>query len=81
MVDRNVHVIGMPGFQDQTIFARTKRLRMEIGGAILEFKVNPYDGSVTRCRLEFNLFFDRGYYKPYLRSDAKLVKGHLIIKK
>jgi predicted phosphodiesterase len=81
MNDRNVHVIGMPGFQDQTIFARKKRLRMEIGGAILEFKVNPDDGSVTRCRVEFNLFFDRGYYKPFLRSDAKLLKGHLIIKK
>jgi hypothetical protein len=79
MVDRNVHVIGLPGFQDQTIFARKKRLRMEIGGAILEFKVNPADGSVTRCRIEFNLFYDRGYYKPYLRSDAKLLKGHLII--
>lgn len=80
MNDRNVHVIGMPGFQDQTIFARKKRLRMEIGGAILEFKVNPDDGSITRCRVEFSLFFDRGYYKPFLRSDAKLLKGHLIIK-
>jgi predicted phosphodiesterase len=79
MVERNVHVIGMPGFQDQTIFARKKRLRMEIGGAILEFKVNPDDGAVTRCKVEFNLFFDRGYYKPFLRSDAKLLKGHLVI--
>lgn len=80
MVDRNVHVIGMPGFQDQTIFARKKRLRMEVGGAILEIKVNPADGAVTRCKIEFNLFFDRGYYKPYLKSDAKLLNGHLIIK-
>lgn len=81
MNDRNVHVIGLPGFQDQTIFARKKRLRMEIGGAILQFKVNPDDGAVTRCSVEFNLFFDRGFYTPYLRSDAKLVKGHLVIKK
>lgn len=79
MNDRNVHVIGMPGFQDQTIFARKKRLRMEIGGAILEFKVNKDTGTVTRCRLEFNLFFDRGFYKHYLRSDAKVLKGHLIL--
>lgn len=81
MNDRNIHVIGLPGFQDQTIFARKKRLRMEIGGAILEFKVNPDDGAVTRCRVEFNLFFDRGYYKAYLRSDARLLKGHLVIDK
>lgn len=77
MNERNIHVIALPGFQDQTIFARKKRLRMEVGGAILEFKVNPADGSVTRCRVEFNRYFTRGYYKRFIRSDAKLVGGHL----
>lgn len=72
MVERNIHIISMPGFEDQTVFARKKRLRMEVGGAILEFKTNPMDGSVTRCRVEFNHFFDRGYYKKFLRSDKKL---------
>lgn len=81
MNDRNIHVIGMPGFQDQTIFARKKRLRMEIGGAILEFKVNPEDGAVTRLRTEFNMFFDRGYYRDFIRSDCKILKGHLVIQK
>lgn len=81
MNDRNIYVINLPGFQDQTIFARKKRLRMEIGGAILEFKVNPNDGAVTRCRVEFNMFFDRGYYKSYLKSDKKILKGHLILKR
>lgn len=81
MNDRNIHVIGMPGFQDQTIFARKKRLRMEVGGAILSFKVNQADGAITRCRIEFNRFFTRHYYKPYLRSDAKILKGHLVINK
>lgn len=80
MNDRNVHVIGMPGFQDQTIFARKKRLRMEIGGALLEFKINKADGAVTRCRVEFNLFFDRAYYRPFIESDKKVLKGHLVIK-
>lgn len=77
MNDRNVHVISLPGFQDQTVFARKKRLRMEIGGAILEFKVNPDDGAVTRCRVEFNRYFTRGYYKRYITSDTKILKGHL----
>ena len=81
MVDRNIHVIGMPGFQDQTIFARKKRLRMEIGGALLSLKINENDGAVTRCRLEFNLFFDRGYYRPYIASDSKVLKGHLVLKR
>jgi hypothetical protein len=80
MNDRNVHVIGMPGFQDQTIFARKKRLRMEVGGAILGFKVNPDDGAVTRCRVEFNRYFTRGYYKAYLQSDRDILKGHLVLK-
>jgi predicted transcriptional regulator len=78
MIERNVHVISMPGFQDQTVFARKKRLRMEIGGAILEFKQNPADGSLTRVRVEFKPYFDRGYYKRFLRSDSKLVKGHVV---
>jgi hypothetical protein len=51
---------------------------MEIGGAILSFKLNP-EGAITRCRVEFNLFFDRGYYRPFLESDAKILKGHLVI--
>lgn len=79
MQERNVHVIGLPGFQDQTIFARKKRLRMEVGGAILRFKANPDDGTVTRCSVEFNRFFTRGYYKPYLRSDVKVLKGHVVL--
>lgn len=79
MNDRNIHVVSMPGFQDQTIFARKKRLRMEVGGAIMEFKTNPDDGSVTRFRIEFNRYFTRGYYKRYLKSDTTILKGHLVL--
>lgn len=79
MNERNVHVISLPGFQDQTIFGRKKRLRMEIGGSILEYKVNPDDGSVTRCRVETVRYFTRGYYKRYLKSDKKILKGHLVL--
>lgn len=70
--DRNVHIIGMPGFQDQTIFGRTKHLRYEIGGVILEFKHSRVTGTISRLRTEFNMFYDRGFYKPFLRSDSKL---------
>lgn len=79
MNDRNIHVISLPGWQDQTIFARKKRLRMEIGGAILEFKRNPEDGTITRCRVEFVRYFTRGYYKRYLTSDVKILKGKLVL--
>ena len=77
--ERNIHVVNMPGFQDQTIFGRTRKLRYEVGGAIMEFKTNPDDGSVTRFRLEFTLYFDRKCYKRYLRSDTKLLKNHVIL--
>lgn len=79
MPERNIHVVNMPGFQEQTIFGRKKRLRMEVGGGIISFKVRPEDGSVTRFRHEFNMYYNRGYYKTFLRSDAQLVKGHLVI--
>jgi hypothetical protein len=78
MDDRNVHVINLPGFQDQTVFARKKQLRFEIGGAILRFKAAP-DGSVVRCQVEFKRFYNRGYYKSWLRSDSKILKGHLVV--
>lgn len=81
MVERNIHVVSLPGFQDQTIFARKKRLRMEVGGAILSFKVNLDDGTVTRCRVEYNHYFTRGYYKAYLKSDARVLKGHITLKR
>lgn len=68
IVERNVHVISLPGFQDQTIFARKKRLRMEVGGSILQFHVTEA-GTPSRVSVEFNPFYNRTFYKPYLRSD------------
>lgn len=68
IVERNVHVVSLPGFQDQTIFARKKRLRMEVGGSILSFHVTEA-GTPSRVSVEFNMFYNRGFYKPYLRSD------------
>lgn len=79
MFERNVHVISLPGFQDQTVFARKKRLRMDVGGGLIEFKLNPKDAAITRFRYELIPFFDRGYYRAFLRSDSRLIKGHLVL--
>lgn len=70
--DRNVHIIGMPGFKDQDMFTRKQHLRCEIGGVILEFKMSSTTGAITRIRPEFNMFFDRGFYKKFLPSDGVL---------
>jgi len=80
MSDRNIHVISLPGFKDQDVFSRKKRLRMEVGGAILEFKANPDDGAVTRCRVEFTRYFTRGFYKAFLKSDRRILRGHLVLR-
>lgn len=77
--DRNVHIIGMPGFQDQTVFGRKKHLRFEIGGVLCEFKMSRATGAITRFRTEFNMFFDRGFYKPFLQSDRVVRKNHLVL--
>jgi len=70
--DRNVHIVGMPGFKDQDMFTRKQHLRCEIGGVILEFKMSSQTGAITRIRPEFNMFFDRGFYKKFLPSDSML---------
>lgn len=69
MMDRNVYVVNMPGFQDQTVFARQKNLRMEVGGAIAEFTVAP-GGGVGRFRIEMNRYFTRGFYKQWLLHEV-----------
>ena len=49
---------------------------MEVGGAVMEFKVGQ-DGSVTRFRFELTRFFTRGFYKRFIKSDARILKGKL----
>ena len=66
--------IGFP-----SVFARKKRLRMEVGGGIIHLKQNPADGSITRFKYELLPFFDRQYYQSYLLSDRKLINGNLVI--
>ena len=69
MPERNVWCIQLPGFQDQTIFGRKKRLRFEVGFAIVEFMQNE-DGTIQRLKCEFVRYYTRGFYRKYLKSDA-----------
>ena len=59
---REVHVIQMGCFQDQTIFMRKKKLQAHIGGGILELN-QAHDGTINRIKVEFITFFDKGFYK------------------
>jgi len=59
---REVHVIQMGSFQDQTIWSRKKKIQSHIGGGILEMNQAP-DGTINRVKVEFITFFDKGFYK------------------
>lgn len=78
MRDRNVYVIGMPGFQDQTMFARKLNLRFDVGCVIMEFQQDS-EGLPVRFRTELTPFLTRGFYKSYLRSDTRLIKGRMVV--
>lgn len=60
---RNVHAVQAGCFQDQTIFARKKRLIFTIGGWIIAFRQNPETGAIEEFVSYFKSYFDRGYYQ------------------
>lgn len=70
-IERNCHCVMAPGVCDQTIFARKLKLRYEVGGAIISMKLDP-NGAIARFQVEFNNFFDRGYYQVHLPGDDKV---------
>lgn len=70
-IERNCHCVMAPGVCDQTIFARKKKLRYEVGGAIVSLKLDP-NGAVTRFAVEWKPFFDRGYYQVHIDGDDEV---------
>lgn len=58
---RNVWCIQTVCTQDQTPFARKKKLRFALGGGIAELKLNQETGAVERCRTEMFNYFVRSY--------------------
>lgn len=68
---RNVYCISLPGLQDQTIFGRKKHLLFEVGGAIMRISLSKINGNVVGCSIQFYNFYDRNYYKRYLKSDIR----------
>jgi hypothetical protein len=59
---RNIHAFQTGCFQDQTIFARKKKLTFTIGGWLLKFRQNPDTGAVEEVVSYFKNYFNRGYY-------------------
>jgi hypothetical protein len=59
---RNVWAIQTGCVQDQTPFARKKRLQYSIGAGVAELEQDAETGAIVGCTVEMWNYFDRGYY-------------------
>ncbi len=59
---RNVHVVQVGCFEDQTVFMRQKKLSAHIGGMLVRVQLDPRTGAVIGCGAEFRNYYNRGYY-------------------
>ncbi len=59
---RNVWTIQTGCFQDQTPFARKKKLDYQVGGGIAKLTQDPETGAIARCAVEFFRYFNKGHY-------------------
>ena len=64
---REVWVVDTGTCCDQTLFMRKRHLQAHVGGQIVEFQQAP-DGRITRFRVEFLPFYDRGFYENQVRK-------------
>jgi hypothetical protein len=59
---RNVHCIQTGCTQDQTPFARKKRLQFALGGGICELEQDAETGAIVSCLVQVFNYFDAGFY-------------------
>lgn len=60
---REVHVVSSGCGIDQTMFMRKKKIAAHVGFVIVKLKQDPADGHVTRFNVEWNPYYDRGFYE------------------
>lgn len=59
---RNVWTIQTGCTQDQTPFARKKKIHFALGGGICELEQDGASGAIIGCAVEMWCYFDRGFY-------------------
>ena len=59
---RNVWCIQTGCTQDQTPFARKKRLNFSLGGGICELEQDADTGAIVGCTVQMFCYFDQGYH-------------------
>jgi predicted phosphodiesterase len=60
---RNVWVVQTGCTQDQTPFARKKKLHFSIGGGVMTLHQDAESGAITGAAVEFFQYFNRGFYE------------------
>jgi len=60
---REVHFVSCGTVEDQTMFMRKNKLGAHVGFVRIDLKQDPTDGHVTRFKVEWNPFYDRGFYE------------------
>ena len=60
---RNVWVLQAGCTQDQTVFARKKKITFSIGGGILYLRQNPETGAIEEAMPYTKHYFNKGYYQ------------------
>jgi len=64
---REIHNVLGACLQDQTTFMRQRHIEAHVGYLILDIKIAP-DGVVESFKVELKAFYDRAFYKDYLRK-------------
>lgn len=59
---RNVHCLQTGCTQDQTPFARKKRLQYAIGGGVCDLEQDGESGAIVGCTVTVWHYFDEGFY-------------------
>lgn len=59
---RNVHVVQVGCFEDQTVFMRKNKLAAHVGGYFCELKLDPETGAVKQFTSTLRNYFVRDYY-------------------
>lgn len=58
---RNVHIFGIPGMQDQSIFGRKQKIEFQVGFVDASFFINEA-GLITSVTPRYHMYYDRGFY-------------------
>jgi hypothetical protein len=72
---RNVHCIQTGCTQDQTPFARKKRLHYALGGGVCELEQDAETGAIVGCTVTVWNYFDAGYYA----TNRFSLSGHVAL--